>query len=91
MKDIQIVSDVLQILPIMSELHELLITLKDKKLTEDDKQQVYKLTRELRAKAGEVSLLPTVGDELDGIDRNILRDRFISLENRLSKQKGTKP
>lgn len=79
----QLASDVLQVLPPMSELHELLITLKDKKLTEGDKERVYRLTRELRSKAAEVSLLPTVEDELEGIDREVLCDRFIRLTRRL--------
>ena len=81
--DIQVVSDTLQILPIMSELHELLITLKDKKLTDSDKERVYRLTREMRQKACEVSLLPTIEDELKDIDTEVARDRLIRLAKRI--------
>ena len=83
MKDIQVVSDALQILPIMSELNELLITLKDKKLTDSDKERVYRLTREMRQKAFEVSLLPTIEDELKDIDTEVARDRLIRLAKRI--------
>lgn len=82
-RDAQLISDVLQVLPIMSEIHELATSLKGKEITENDKRQLYQLSRELRAKSAKVGLLPTVEDELKGVDIGIVRDRFIRLVEEL--------
>lgn len=79
----QLASDALQVLPIMSEIYQLVMSLKDKEVTDDDKEKLYRLTRELRSKAAEVSLLPTIEDELKGVDIDDVRDRMIRISERL--------
>ena len=78
-KAAQLASDVLQILPIMSEIYQLAVTLKGKEITDDDKERMYKLSRELRRKSSEVSLLPTVEDELKDIDIEEPHNKFACL------------
>ncbi len=80
---VQLASDALQILPIMSDIYELAVTLKGREITDSDKQLLYSLTRELRSKASEVGLLPTIEDELRDIDMEIVRDRFARLVKRI--------
>jgi len=82
-KAVQLASDALQILPIMSEIYELAVTLKGREITDSDKERLYKLSRELRKRSAEVGLLPTIEDELRDIDIGVVRDGFARLVKRI--------
>ena len=78
-KAVQLASDALQILPIMSEIYGLAVTLKGKEITDGDKRRMYKLSRELRRKSSKVGLLPTIEDELKDVDIEEVRNKFACL------------
>lgn len=75
--------DTLQILPIMSDIFNMSVKLKGEMLQNNIINYLYKLTRTLRGKSSELSLLPAFEDEMKDVDVDEIRSRLIQLSEKI--------
>jgi len=79
----QIAIDALKILPVMSEIFNLALTLQEETLQYSIINHIKKLTRSLRKKSSQLGLLPTVEDGIKDINIEEIRSRFTRLAEKI--------
>ena len=73
------VENALSMVPSLSSLHMFVNSIKDKPLNESLRKNIYANSRQLRDKAIRYSFLPSLEDEIRGINKRTLKSRIIRL------------
>lgn len=80
------VENALSMVPILSSLHMFVNSVKNKTISDIFKRNIYSQTRQLRNIASRYSFLPSLEDEIGGINKRTLQSRITRLSKTFQKE-----